>query len=154
LSEDPIHFAGGSNFYRYARNRSIKRRDPLGLCPVDDCRTKAVLAGLAHVGIDAIGLFPGGGAVSAAIDAGDDAFDGFEFVSDVLSTGFGLVETSDDDGISTGLGVTSVVIDIAKVAKDGAEILPVAGTIISAVSMAVDVIDAGMDWAKCAAGGG
>jgi len=36
LSEDPIQFVGGVNFYRYASNDSIGFRDPLGLCPSKD----------------------------------------------------------------------------------------------------------------------
>lgn len=31
LSEDPITFRGGSNFYRYVNNSPVDRRDPLGL---------------------------------------------------------------------------------------------------------------------------
>ena len=36
LSEDPIEFAGGVNFYRYISNNSTNFRDPLGLCPPKD----------------------------------------------------------------------------------------------------------------------
>lgn len=34
VSEDPIGFSGGSNFYRYARNNPVRRKDPSGLCPI------------------------------------------------------------------------------------------------------------------------
>ncbi|HVO64568.1 MAG TPA: RHS repeat-associated core domain-containing protein [Terriglobales bacterium] len=34
ISEDPIGFSGGSNFYRYARNNPVRRKDPSGLCPI------------------------------------------------------------------------------------------------------------------------
>lgn len=31
LLEDPLHFAGGRNFYRYVGNNPVNRKDPLGL---------------------------------------------------------------------------------------------------------------------------
>jgi RHS repeat-associated protein len=34
LSEDPIHFAGGVNFYNYVRNNPVNFRDPSGEFPV------------------------------------------------------------------------------------------------------------------------
>lgn len=34
ITEDPIGFSGGNNFYRYARNNSVRRKDPSGLCPI------------------------------------------------------------------------------------------------------------------------
>ena len=34
ISEDPIGFTGGFNFYRYARNNPVRRKDPSGLCPI------------------------------------------------------------------------------------------------------------------------
>ena len=33
LSEDPVEFQGGINFYRYAINSPVVLRDPSGLCP-------------------------------------------------------------------------------------------------------------------------
>lgn len=37
LSEDPIGFRGGINFYAYARNNPVNVQDPLGLEPSDSC---------------------------------------------------------------------------------------------------------------------
>jgi RHS repeat-associated protein len=34
ISEDPIGFSGGRNFYGYVRNNPLKRTDPSGLCPI------------------------------------------------------------------------------------------------------------------------
>jgi RHS repeat-associated protein len=36
LGEDPIQFAGGTNFYRYVSNSAVDFNDPLGLCPPQD----------------------------------------------------------------------------------------------------------------------
>jgi RHS repeat-associated protein len=36
MSEDPIQFAGGANFYRFVSNNAVNFRDPLGLCPLKD----------------------------------------------------------------------------------------------------------------------
>jgi len=40
LSEDPIRFAAGSNFYAYVSNRAIQMTDPMGLSPKDVQRIK------------------------------------------------------------------------------------------------------------------
>ena len=34
ISEDPLRFVGGKNFYRYVANNPVKRKDPLGLWQV------------------------------------------------------------------------------------------------------------------------
>ena len=41
LSEDPIAFAGGRNFYRYVRNSPLGINDPMGLSPADVQRIQA-----------------------------------------------------------------------------------------------------------------
>ncbi len=37
VSEDPIRFSGGANFYQHARNSPIDLSDPSGLCPSNPC---------------------------------------------------------------------------------------------------------------------
>jgi RHS repeat-associated protein len=44
MSEDPIQFKGGNNFYVYVRNNPLRFRDPRGLCPCperDKCYAEA-----------------------------------------------------------------------------------------------------------------
>ena len=41
LSEDPIQFQGGLNFYEYAANNPLKLTDPLGLSPKPKCKCSA-----------------------------------------------------------------------------------------------------------------
>ena len=38
MSEDPIKFGGGINFYAYVRNDPTNLNDPFGLCDKDNCR--------------------------------------------------------------------------------------------------------------------
>ena len=51
LSEDPINFKGGGNFYRYVGNNPVNMMDPLGLCKRKDT-ADCILSGLEA-------LFPG-----------------------------------------------------------------------------------------------
>ena len=50
-SEDPIEFAGGANFYQYALNAPIGRRDPWGLKPGDRYDTAKIAALQAQIDI-------------------------------------------------------------------------------------------------------
>ena len=42
LSEDPITFVGGNNFYGFVNNRPIGLSDPMGLSPADVQRIQAL----------------------------------------------------------------------------------------------------------------
>ena len=46
ISEDPINFIGGTNFYRYVGNSPLDFVDPFGLCPpdVERCKTAVLNA--------------------------------------------------------------------------------------------------------------
>jgi RHS repeat-associated protein len=66
VSEDPIRFRGGSNFFAYVRNNSINRIDPRGLCPCPSCGT---------------GMWSGAGANFGGILVSGGAFTGFYKVS-------------------------------------------------------------------------
>jgi len=151
LSEDPIRFFGGHNFYRYVRNGPTDFRDPLGLCG-SGCGAKALLGGLAHVAVDAIGLVPGGGAVSAVANDGEVLFKGFEASASAASTAFGAFDTSPGGLTATGLGVTATAINVAKLAEGVSEAIPVIGQVVAAVSIIVDIYNAVQDYRECAAG--
>lgn len=55
ISEDPIGFGGGVNFYAYVGNNPINSRDPFGLMPQRDCVATGVAIG-ATVGAVAGGI--------------------------------------------------------------------------------------------------
>jgi RHS repeat-associated protein len=42
LSEDPIEFKGGTNFYAYVGNNPLNKRDPRGLSPDGECRVVCI----------------------------------------------------------------------------------------------------------------
>ncbi len=52
ISEDPIRFTGGRNFYVYVGNDSSSRTDPFGLCPKVDCSQPAPAPPPAPPGVD------------------------------------------------------------------------------------------------------
>ena len=61
LSEDPIGFAGGNNFYTYVLNRPIQFADPLGFSPQDVQRIKAACKRCTQGLTDAGYRLPGSG---------------------------------------------------------------------------------------------
>ncbi len=108
------------------------------------CIRGAIGNGLLHIGIDAIGLLPEGGAVASAFSL----FQGAAGVSNginilkrvktgvgIVSTAGGAQDTSTFGEIQTGVGVLGLV--------------PVLGTGTSIVSMGLDAIRAGMDISQC-----
>lgn len=47
LSEDPIHFKAGVNFYRYVNNNPVLLSDPVGTCPLQQkCSELQEIAGI------------------------------------------------------------------------------------------------------------
>jgi RHS repeat-associated protein len=161
ISEDPILFEGGMDFYAYVSNNSVNRIDPLGLCPLSEtpwyknsCITGAIGNGLLHVGIDAIGLIPEGGIVSRAIgnyagfrgvvatQQGTKALQGVKMASGIGSTGLGSTDTSGSGLIASGLGVAGIVTTLA-----GAT--PVVGQALSVVSIGVDLYNLRKEIKEC-----
>jgi RHS repeat-associated protein len=57
LSEDPVDFAGGVNFFLYVRNDVIKLVDPLGLCELSP-RMKECLEKLFKKSVDSVKIVP------------------------------------------------------------------------------------------------
>jgi RHS repeat-associated protein len=118
------------------------------------CITGAIGNGLLHAGIDAIGLIPEGWLVSRAIgnafnyrgivadQLGNKVLGAVSMGAGISSTGLGANNTSTVGSIQTGLGVAGIVSTLA-----GAT--PVLGQVFSGLSVAADVINAGMAIAKC-----
>jgi RHS repeat-associated protein len=152
LSEDPERFAAGVNNYAYVRNRPTSLRDPLGLCPIDDCKTKALEVAAASVVLDAVSAVPGvellraAGDAAEAVSEADSLYEGVEFASNMGSLGLTVTE---GDGTGAGLAVTGTVITVLKIARDGAGALPGIGAIVAAVSIGWDFIHGAIEYSKC-----
>jgi len=150
LSEDPIHFIGGVNFYRYVRNKPPNFRDALGLCP-DTCRTEAIEMAAAGVALDAIGLVPGGEAVAAAASDAAALSQGFDFAANLGSI---ALTVSEGDGTGAGFAITGTAITIGEVAKGASGFIPVLGQIVAGVSVIWDIYHGVEKYMKCDSGGG
>lgn len=149
LSEDPIQFVGGLNFYRYTRNSPTNFRDALGLCPTT-CRTEAIETAVGAALLDGIGLLPGGEAVAAAADDAEALSQGFEFAANLGSIG---LAGSEGDGTGSGFAVAGTAITIAEIAKGATGFIPIAGQIVAGVSILWDAYHGFQEYVKCSSGG-
>jgi RHS repeat-associated protein len=94
LSEDPIRFAGGGDFYRYAFNDPTAFRDPLGLCPLS-------------------------GSPKDLIEKANDAFVQCVSEHSLPAVGVGVAETvSDASKDKEGPTTTGVIVNVANAALD------------------------------------
>jgi RHS repeat-associated protein len=139
LSEDPIRFFGGVDFYSYVSNSSTNFSDPLGLCPAanngatisaapsqpwykNPCVTSALGSGAVNAGIDAIGLLPEGKAFTGAYSLFHGAAGASNGLNILLrvKAGAGIIGTANSlnegDGYSTALGVAGFVPGLGQVA--------------------------------------
>ncbi len=151
LSEDPIRFVGGPNYYRYVKNRPTSFRDPLGLCPITDCQTKAIESAVVGVALDAIGLVPGGEAAEAAVSDGESLFQGLEFGANLGAIG---LTVSEGNGLGAGLALTGTTITILKVAKGVGGILPGIGQGVAVLSIMWDIYHGYQEYKECTSSGG
>jgi uncharacterized protein RhaS with RHS repeats len=136
LNEGPIRFVGGPNYYRYVRNKPTVFRDPLGLCPVSDCKTRAIEGAIGGIALDAIGLVPGGEAAATAISDGGVLLQGFDFAAGLGSVS---LTASEGDGTGAALAVTSTTISIVQIAKGATGLVPVVGQVVAGVSILWDI---------------
>jgi len=68
LSEDPIGFQGGGNFYRYVFNGPIRLNDPMGLSPQDVQRVQAACHKCTQQLVDAGLRQPGSGVLNGWVN--------------------------------------------------------------------------------------
>jgi hypothetical protein len=129
-------------------------RDPLGLCPTEDSKTKAIESAVTSGVLDAVGIVPRLEAFRAAADVASDAdslYEGFEFASNLGSLGLTITE---GNGAGAGLAVTATAITILKVTKGVAGVLPVAGGVVAAVSVLYDIYHGFQKYEECSSLGG
>jgi RHS repeat-associated protein len=149
LNEDPIHFVGGMNFYRYVSNRPANFRDPRGLC-FNDCEKEAIGATVAAVVIESFGFLPLVGRAAEAASDAESAFEGFEAGANVVSVG---IAGSELDAAGTALALTNTAITIGKIAGDAAGFLPVVGQVFTGLAIVYDVYRGYEAYEKCKSGG-
>ena len=115
------------------------------------CIQKALAKGALSAGIDAIGLIPGGGAVSeglslfhgaAAVSNGTAILGRVQLGAGIITAANGASNTSQLGLAQTALGVGGIVAGVAKAA-------PVFGQVLSGVSVIVDFVGTGMEIAQC-----
>lgn len=114
----------------------------------NSCIQNALLKGAGSTALDAVGLIPEGGAVSALFSGfhGAAAVSNGTNILQRVKMGAGLISTasagSDGSGLSTGLGALGIAASLGKAA-------PVVGQIISGASMVVDIYQTAEAVGKC-----
>jgi RHS repeat-associated protein len=115
------------------------------------CVTKAIAKGALSTGIDAIGLIPGGGAVSAELSL----FNGAAAVSNGtailgrLQLGAGIITAANGASDTSGLGAIQTVAGVGGIVAGVAKATPVVGQVLSGISVGLDLIGTGMNIAQC-----
>ena len=101
LSEDPIQFMAGSNFYRYVDNRPLNFIDPFGFCPCDRTGGAPYPSFYARLG-EAAGWigndvnlweFRHGGLLDAQADGGSTAYANYAFGVYMAAAGYSQAQT-------------------------------------------------------------
>jgi hypothetical protein len=115
------------------------------------CIQKALAKGALSALIDGIGLFPGGGVVSAelslfhgaaAVSNGTAILGRVQLGAGIITTANGASNTSQLGLAQTALGVGGIVAGVAKAA-------PVVGQVLSGLSVVGDFVGTGMEIAQC-----
>jgi hypothetical protein len=115
------------------------------------CVTKAIAKGALSTGIDAIGLIPRGGAVSAELSL----FNGAAAVSNGtailgrLQLGAGIITAANGASDTSGLGAIQTVAGVGGIVAGVAKATPVVGQVLSGISVGLDLIGTGMNIAQC-----
>jgi len=115
------------------------------------CVTKAIAKGALSTFIDAIGLIPGGGAVSAELSL----FNGAAAVSNGtailgrLQLGAGIITTANGASDTSPLGAIQTVAGVGGIVAGVAKATPVVGQVLSGISVGLDLIGTGLNIAQC-----
>jgi RHS repeat-associated protein len=166
ISEDPIGFAGdGANLFAYVGDDPTDFIDPFGMdrkdpCYKNPCVQGALLKGAATTGLDAIGILPEGGTVSAAFSLWHGAAgvsNGTKILGRVAFAG-GLIATvgaahdlqsPQESALSTTVTGLQATAGGFGIAKGLIEDIPVAGQAIAIGATALDLVGTGLGVAEC-----
>lgn len=132
ISEDPIRFKGGSDFYVYVSNDPINLTDPQGLCKFTNC-LKQNWADFAQLGLDGLGFIPATNLMQLALKQGLGAG----------SSVFGTVT-----GGNPYSGVASIIGGLTEPAAVGLKASsPLASALTSTLGTGLNAITTGFDLA-------
>ncbi len=148
ISEDPIQFVGGVNFYAYVKNNPINLTDPFGLCPKDkkNCVWQALTSngnGVA-LALDFAGYIPVTGVATAAIQIGVGAAGTVNSAIQGNTTGAFM-------GIG-GIHVSALTPMALDAGGSLAKAVPGIGTLLNTVSLGMDAWQTWEDYQKCLSG--
>lgn len=104
------------------------------------CAAKAVASGVGHAVFDAIGFIPEEGALADLVYGGAQTIKTGKLQLGFIGTGAGLSDTSPTGKIGTALGVGGLL---------AAKATPLVGQIIAGLSIANDVVAAGIEVYNC-----
>ena len=172
LEPDPLGRLGsGNNLYAYVGDNPANLVDPLGLCPAmkapsnatpwyKTCTATALGKGLGSAALDAIGILPEGGTVSAAfslfhgaagISNGTNILRRVAFAGGIISTAAAGSDLSEANGVNASSTVAGLQVAAGGfgIAKGLIEDIPVAGQVIAAGATTLDLISTGLEVAKC-----
>jgi RHS repeat-associated protein len=143
FSGSPISFDGGGGGGGAPNNGTPWYKN--------SCVTSALAKGAASAGIDAIGLLPEGGVVSAAL-SGFHGAAGVSNGTNILQRvqmGAGLIGTANSASGSNVFAGLQAGVGVVGIAKALGAAIPVAGQVIAGVSVGLDIVGTGMEIANC-----
>ena len=115
------------------------------------CIQKALAKGAVSAGIDAIGLIPGGGAVSEGLSLfhGAAAVSNGTAILGRVQLGAGIITTANGASNTSPLGVTQTALGVGGIVAGVAKAAPVVGQVISGLSVVGDFVGTGLELAQC-----
>jgi RHS repeat-associated protein len=115
------------------------------------CIQKALAKGALSAGIDAIGLIPGGGAVSAELSLfrGAAAVSNGTAILGRVQLGAGIITTANGASNTSQLGVAQTALGVGGIVAGVAKAAPVVGQVLSGLAVVGDFVGTGMEIAQC-----